>query len=192
MVLGLLTASCLMHKRGVPGNYILMSVFLNVFLVFQGGLTMLIGSLIFSLITPDYKKDYFSAYILALPLMYGIGKIGCSIEGCCAGIQYEGPFAIRNVLGIKIFPVQIVEVIVFLELFIVSLIVEYKGKYEPFTAAIIYAAVKILLDFFRDTHSTKFITPNQYFCMWVIIFCAILKLGTKKHKDPNDKETVTL
>ena len=148
---------------------------------------MLIGSLIFSLITPEYRKDYFSAYILALPLMYGIGKIGCSFAGCCAGIQYSGPFAITNNLGIKIFPVQIVEVIVFLGAFVVSFAYELKGRYEPFKAAISYALIKIVLDFLRDTHSTKILTANQYFCMLVILFCVVLKWGVQRSKEAEHK-----
>ena len=209
LVAGLLTASYIMHRRGVPGNNILMSTFLNLLLVFHGGLTatyflssgtalglnatggaagMLIGSLIFSIITPEYRWDYFTAYILALPLMYGIGKIGCSFAGCCAGIQYSGPFAITNNLGIKIFPIQIVEVIVFLGAFAVSFYYELKGKYEPFVAAIIYSLIKIVLDFLRDTHSTKMFTPNQYFCLIVIIFCFVHKWGVQRSREEKNEK----
>ena len=204
MVLGLLTVSYVMYRRRVPGNNILLSVFLNLLLAIHGALAatyfmstgtgigfnstggavgMLFGSLIFSLITPEYKKDYFASYILVLPLIYGIGKIGCSSAGCCGGIHYSGPLAIMGSKGHMVFPIQIVEAVVFLGLFVISFSAELKGKYEPFTAAIIYSLAKILLDFFRDTHNTKVVTANQYLCMFVIAFCLFLKWGILRGRE---------
>ncbi len=196
IVFGLLTAAYVLHRRKVPGNYILMSVFLNVLLIFHGAfvstyflssgankglnstggaLGMIVGTLIFSIITPKYIKDYFAAYILALPLMYAIGKIGCSFAGCCAGIHYGGPFAVTGLTGDRVFPIQMLEVIVFLLVFAISFAFELKGKFEPFFAASVYALVKILLDFLRDTHTRTIISPNQWFCFGVILLCLVLK-----------------
>ncbi len=197
LVAGLLTAALTMKRRNVPGNYILMSVFLNVLLILFGGIAstyflssggetgltstggavgMLMGALIFSVITPQYRRDFFCSYILALPLMYGISKIGCTFAGCCAGMHYEGPFAITGIHGGSVFPIQILEVIVFLIVFAVSLFLELKDKFRPFAAAIIYALIKILLDFLRDTHKIDVFSPNQYLCFMVIILCLFLKL----------------
>lgn len=185
--IGITTAAIALKKRGVPGNIIAYSAVLEIMLSMYlalvtayilsgaenyglngsgGAFGILLGAFIFSKITLKYKDAIYSAYVIILPLMYGIGKIGCSFAGCCGGIKLNGG---------KAFPIQIVEAIVFLAVFAASASVFFKEKYEPVTAAIIYAAVKIVLDFFRDTHEEHLITTNQVMCVVIIA----LLLGVK-------------
>ncbi len=185
--IGITTAAIALKKRGVPGNIIAYSAVLEIMLSMYlalvtayilsgaenyglngsgGAFGILLGAFIFSKITPKYKDAIYSAYVIILPLMYGIGKIGCSFAGCCGGIKLNGG---------KAFPIQIVEAIVFLAVFAASAFAFFKEKYEPVTAAIIYAAVKIVLDFFRDTHEEHLITTNQVMCVVIIA----LLLGVK-------------
>ena len=114
-VLGLLSAAFVLRRQNVKPSIIGLSVILEMALTFYmaliitailsgtkscglnstgGALGLILGVIIFGLITPQYKKDFWIAYTLSLPLMYGIGKIGCAFAGCCAGIHYDGIFHI--------------------------------------------------------------------------------------------------
>ena len=62
---------------------------------------------------------------LPLPLLYAVGKIGCFIAGCCYGIEYYGIGNVvynyvpkSEIIGLHLFPIQIVESIVFFLIFI--------------------------------------------------------------------------
>lgn len=88
-----------------------------------GALGILAGVLIFSKITPQYKSAFFEAYTLVLPLMYGIGKIGCSFAGCCGGLPYNGIMRVHTQSG-GAFPIQKLEALVFLLLFFRRFIID--------------------------------------------------------------------
>lgn len=138
-----------------------------------GAMGLILGVIIMSFITPKYRKIYADSFFMALPLMYGIGKIGCAYAGCCAGIPYNGIFKVTGIDGKEVFPIQILEVIVFIALFILSVIIDRRGKFDSPIAASAYALVKIVLDFGRDTHVEHLITRNQVMCA-VIVFLFII------------------
>ena len=85
-----------------------------------GGLVgVVMAAIIFEKILPlDGRLIKYT--ILSLPLIYGLTKIACFISGCCSRIPYEGIFKIKyiDVLNIWQFPIQVVEVIVFLLIFV--------------------------------------------------------------------------
>ena len=58
---------------------------------------------------------------------------------------------------------------VFLAIFLLTVIMELKGKYDFRMAAIGCALAKIALDFLRDTHVEHLITRNQVMCTGIII-----------------------
>ena len=199
-ILGNAAAAIALKMRKVPNNIIIYSValeltismYLGVMFAYLlaggksyglnstgGAVGILLGALIFSKITPMYKDSIFSAYILALPLMYGLGKIGCAFAGCCGGIGYNGLLHVHGKSG-NVFPIQAVEAAVFLILFAISAFFFLKRKYSPAIAAVIYALVKILLDFLRDTHAEHVITANQIMCMAVV---AGIVVGKAVRKD---------
>ena len=75
----------------------------------------------------QFKKDFITMLKLiipSLPLIYGLSKIACFISGCCYGIEYDGIFSVTYNYsssapnGISLFPIQIVETVVFLLIFI--------------------------------------------------------------------------
>lgn len=84
--------------------------------VFYGGfLGALIGYYIYC---RKYKLDFVKLLDLmapSIPIMHGIGRIGCFFAGCCYGMHYDGPFHIvfENSMaapnGVPLFPTQIVE-----------------------------------------------------------------------------------
>ncbi len=198
--LGTLVTLIVLRKKSVPANLIFYSSLLNLILTIYlalmvtyilsgatgygfnstgGAIGMLLGAFIISKIAPKYKEDFFNSVVLALPLMYGIGKIGCSFAGCCGGRQYEGVFHICTAHG-NVFPVQILEAIVFMIIFAVSLLLFFRNKFNAINAAILYSMTKILLDFFRDTHENSLITANQIMCLSIVIILLVLPTVQKR------------
>lgn len=72
-----------------------------------------------------YPKDniFIKGTILSLPLVYSISKIGCFLAGCCFGIPYDGVFSVTYTNGLNIpqMPIQLMETIVFMILFVICL-----------------------------------------------------------------------
>jgi len=206
ILLGLSTYAFSLMKKSIPGNIVLYSVFLelliSIYLALMmtyilskgtvyglngsgGAAGMLIGTAIIYKIIPQYGKQFFSSCILSLPLMYGIGKIGCAFAGCCGGIGYNGPFHIHSACG-NVFPIQAVEAAVFLIIFVISLWFYRNDRFHPLHAAIIYCIMKIFLDFFRETHESQFITANQIMCFGIALFLEIIFQIKKRRITPNE------
>ncbi len=126
------------------------------------------------------KKDYKYILILfmpSIPLMYAIGKIGCFVAGCCYGIPYDGIGHIiyhnSRVAPINtaLFPVQIVETIVFILIFI-YVIQKYKKEISVrivMKEVILCSIAKFILDFFRYEHIGKLLSSNQIVCLILLI-----------------------
>lgn len=119
-------------------------------------------------ITPEYKRAYIESIVIAAPIMYGIGKIGCSIGGCCGGRFIHG----------AIFPVQKVEAVCFIIAFVISCIFRIKNKYDVYVAVIVYTLLKFLLDFFRFTHNDSLISKNQILCGLIILITLVCRKRT--------------
>lgn len=166
--------------------------------IFSGGfgfssLGGLLGGLLFlGIYSILLKKDYkyiLNLFMPSIPLMYAISKIGCFVAGCCHGIPYDGigHIVYNNSLvapkGISLFPVQIVETIVFLIIFI-WIVYKYLKHNISFILIIkeiiICSIFKFLLDFLRYDHVTKVITPNQIMCLVLIVIGVIKLLSLNK------------
>lgn len=128
--------------------------------------------------------------IKPIPLMYAIGKIGCSIAGCCHGIEYSGILSIHYSNsqvapnGIGFFPIQIIETIVFTIIFIYIEVYSKKKKDDnilPITL-ILCGAAKFILDFLRISHVDQFISLNQIVSV-IFIIIGIAIIIKKKRKD---------
>ena len=151
-----------------------------------GGLIMLY---LYSLLV---KKDYKYMLILfmpSIPLMYAIGKIGCFVAGCCYGIPYDGIGHIVYhssevaLLNTNLFPIQIVETIIFLIIFIYVISRYYMNKFSIkliMIEIIICGISKFLLDFLRYEHTIKLITSNQIMCLLLVIFSSIYLIRLNK------------
>lgn len=151
-----------------------------------GGLIMLY---LYSLLV---KKDYKYMLILfmpSIPLMYAIGKIGCFVAGCCYGIPYDGIGHIVYhssevaLLNTNLFPIQIVETIIFLIIFIYVISRYYKNKFSIkliMIEIIVCGIAKFLLDFLRYEHTVKLITSNQIMCLLLVIFSSIYLIRLNK------------
>ena len=148
--------------------------FLKAGLSAYGGLIgVVIAAFYFEMLIPSDKK-IIKYSILALPLIYGLTKIGCSIAGCCGGIPYNGLFNVIYVdeMNIRQFPIQMLEVIAFIILFIICN--RFKNyKYISYLTMGLVAILKFSLDFLRYDHVTKIITVNQIFSIILLLIVII-------------------
>ena len=128
-------------------------------------------------------KTLTETFICSIPLIYSIGKIACFLTGCCYGINYNGPFSITyhyspdNNNGISLFPIQLLESIVFFIIFLITFRIVIKDKINNKSVGIITILIfisKFLLDFLRYTHMKKLISFNQIMCIPFILFGLIL------------------
>ena len=121
------------------------------------------------------KNIYLKYAIISLPLIYSIGKIGCFLTGCCYGIEYNGIFSVTytNELNIPLFPIQALESIVFMIIFLILNTIK-KNKQIISITLIICASSKFILDFLRYDHMKTMITKNQIISIIVIIIGIIL------------------
>ncbi len=152
-----------------------------------GAIGLLLGTLIMSFIYPQGKDGILNAFTLVLPLMYGVSKIGCFLIGCCHGIEYHGPMAIKYhnylVTTGEIFPVQACESILFLLIFAIGVVIYHKKSKVLLPAILGLCAIgKFSLDFLREEHIGKVLSANQYVCIIFLIISIILFIinGAKK------------
>lgn len=134
--------------------------------VFYGGL---IGGLLTLILCKKWLKIQISEYIKycmpCLPLVHGIGRIGCSLAGCCYGAPYEGACAItyHDSLvapnGVSLFPVQAVEACANIIIAIILTIYIIKNKtgklYSLPLYLLLYAPVRFILEYFRYDYDER-------------------------------------
>lgn len=148
-----------------------------------GGLFgVVIASIIFEYIKPS-NKVFIKYTVLSLPLIYGLTKIACSIVGCCHGIPYNGPLTVNyiDVQNEFLFPVQMLEVILNLILFLILNKLRDKNNIEYITL-ISVSIIKFLTDFLRYDHVNTMITPNQVFSIIIVVITIIVFIVIKNKK----------
>ena len=147
---------------------------------YGGAIGVITSAMIFEKIVPtNYKVLKYS--ILSLPLVYGLSKLGCFFAGCCYGIPYQGPFHVSypDVLEKTVFPIQLLESILFIILFF--LLNHTKNKKNIIGITILASAIlKFCLDFLRYDHTKYGITPNQIMSILIVIFIVIIGIIKKK------------
>lgn len=162
---------------------------------FGGLIGIIIMIVIFKILFKKKLSELLAIIIPVIPLMYAIGKIGCFIVGCCYGIPYNGPFAIvynyskAAPKGESLFPIQIVESIVFLVIYLfISYLEKRSNKNVVSYTFILCGLAKFLLDYLRSFHIGKIITANQVLSLAFIIL-GIIILIKNKIKKPIKKES---
>ncbi len=191
-----------LKKNKVPNNIILLSLFMNICFIFVGGkyysiftssksmnfieaplssyggaIGLLLSMFIFNKIYDKHKKLFNTLYIMVLPLIYGISKLGCFFVGCCNGIKYDGLFNVIyvNKDNISLFPVQLVETITFVIIFIIGCILYKKKKDYIISYTIISSALlKFILDYFRESHNNIVLSTNQIVSIIFIIVTILI------------------
>ena len=121
--------------------------------------------------------------------MYAIGKIGCFLAGCCYGIPYAGPghviynYSLVAPAGTCLFPIQIVETITFLFIFIYMIHKIITNKFSLHTLGISFilcGLAKFVLDFFRTSHINILISSNQIISIAFIVLGILIALKNRK------------
>lgn len=155
----------------------------------------IIGIIIMIIIFSKQFKIKFSKimYIImpSIPLIYGIGKFGCFIAGCCYGIEYTGPFKIiykyslSAPKGVSLFPIQFLEAIIFILIFIIinSIYKNMKSKEKIIGITFIICGIaKFLLDFLRYTSNYKLLSINQIFSIIFVVIGIFLFFSVRFFK----------
>lgn len=178
--IGMIVGAKLYSFFSNPANY---NYQFDIFKVGFSSVGAVIGIIIMSIIYIKLFKSnikmIIETFICSIPLIYSIGKIACFLTGCCHGIEYNGPFSIRylysqsNINGVSLFPIQILESIVFFIIFIISFNIVIRGKVNNKNIGILTIMIflcKFLLDFLRFTHMENLISFNQIMCIPFILF----------------------
>lgn len=141
-------------------------------------------------------KDMLFTFMPSIPLMYAIGKIGCFIAGCCHGIEYNGwgnvvyNYSLVAPEHTHLFPVQIVESIFFILIFVYMINRIMKNKFNWSTLGISFilcGASKFALDFLRISHTDIIISLNQIISLVFILIGVVIFIKNKNHKVGDNK-----
>ena len=121
--------------------------------VFGGALGYFVGTKIAKCKFTDFNETL--TFLVAF--VHSFGRLGCFCAGCCYGIHYNGPFAIRYVNPISpvepnvgIFPVQLLESALLMIFAITMFILIMKNKKVTiFYYTIYYSIVRFCLEYLR-------------------------------------------
>lgn len=146
---------------------------------YVGCLVLLVTSIFYEKINPSKNLDYIKCTVLSMPLIYGVSKLGCFFVGCCHGIPYDGFMSVTYPDGynIPLFPIQLVEAIVFVALFIGLLFINKKHTKNIISITFIVCAfTKFALDFLRFDHLDNMITTNQIISLALIVVIIVIMI----------------
>ncbi|NLB90423.1 MAG: prolipoprotein diacylglyceryl transferase [Clostridiales bacterium] len=111
--------------------------------VFYGGAIGGIGALVGLKVTKADANAMTKIILPTIPLGHALGRIGCFLAGCCYGMPYYGPCSITFTypagnlpLHIPLFPVQLLEALINLLLFI--LLMKLSKKHSTIHIALVY------------------------------------------------------
>ena len=154
---------------------------------YGGAIGVLICAVIFEKMN-DSNGKYIKSAILSLPLMYSISKLACFFSGCCYGIPYNGVFSVvyTDGLNISLLPIQLIETIVFMIVFIICYLNNNNKNIIPITM-LLSAISKFILDFFRYSHLNEVLSINQVISI-IFVIIGISIYFKEKNKNTNTKE----
>lgn len=166
----------------------------------------LIGAIIFiilfSIIFKEKLEYLLCLCFLPVPLMYSISKIGCVVSGCCYGINYSGTGSIiyhnSSVApnNVELFPVQLLETIVFFLIFCIGYIYYRKHKFTLKTVSILTgfcAFSKGIIFYLRNESNENYFSSHQIICLALIFLSIVFVCAQKlKNKQLNSKNSKTL
>lgn len=204
LVIGILIPSIKLAKAGMRKDILLCVAMLNMFLALffgkiytmvaeksidlirtgfssLGGLIgFLAGTYIFYFIC-DRDKKIPENYVISLPLIYAISKLGCFMAGCCHGIEYTGILNIRYEVGSAcevttgVLPIQMIETIVFIGIYLL-LNIKIANENKVIVTLLFSAMAKFLLDFFRYSHVGQILSFNQIVCVIIAGACILYRV----------------
>ena len=153
--------------------------------VFYGGL---IGGVLVAFMYLRRHKlsipDYGDAASPAIPLFHFFGRMGCFLSGCCFGVEWEGGVVYHYSMieicnGVPRFPVQLIEAILNLLLFVLLLWMLQKGKMKGKLLPLyfsIYPVYRFILEYFRGDEYRGFLfglSTSQLISVILLIIVAV-------------------
>jgi phosphatidylglycerol---prolipoprotein diacylglyceryl transferase len=117
-----------------------------------------------------------------VPLAHGIGRIGCTVDGCCYGIAIptDSPFywmgmTFPSTNGVKVVPTQLIEAIFLILLSCILLFFAFKKK-TLLTLPIYfvcYGVFRFSIEFLRGDHRGSLVpglSPSQFWALLLFLF----------------------
>lgn len=162
--------------------------------VFYGGLIgAILGVYIYAKSFEISFKELCNILTAVFPIFHSIGRIGCLLAGCCHGKEYNGFGSITFYntdfapIGVPLFPMQLVESICNLIIFIIVLVTYKKFKGTNKTIAlylVLYSIVRFALEFFRgdDIRGIMLLSTSQWISIVLFVVGIILFIYEKKNK----------
>lgn len=176
IILGAKILFFFLNYEKLSGKFNIINLGLSAYGAVIGAILLII---LFSYQFKKNLKETFYIFFPSFPLMYSIGKLGCFLVGCCYGIEYNGfgkiiyKYSSNAPNNIYLFPVQLLESIIF---FIIFIFVIYKYNKKSLNiknigvCSVICGITKFLFDFLRMSHMNTILSVNQYIS---ILFIAI-------------------
>lgn len=154
--------------------------------VFYGGL---IGSIGTVLLACKYFRlninDTLSLITPAMPLVHAFGRIGCTIVGCCYGIEITDGIGIVYQqsqiapLGVKLFPVQIAEALGDIIIFLMLLYFVHRDAFRDkilILYLVFYSVLRFFLEFLRgdlDRGGWWLLSTSQWISIGILLIVAV-------------------
>lgn len=163
----------------LSGNF---TGFENAGLVYYGGL---VGGVIGGVIAIKCEhlpyRQYCDAIVPCIPLGHAFGRIGCLLSGCCFGQEYTGSIAVHTPFlppETTAFPIQLVEVLVNVGIFIV--LVRYATnddcRHQTLSLyVLLYGIARFILECFRGD-LVRGIFGGLSSSQWISIACIVASL----------------
>ncbi|MDO4384883.1 MAG: prolipoprotein diacylglyceryl transferase [Clostridia bacterium] len=125
-------------------------------LVFYGSLIGgILGGILGARIARESLSSYLAPIVPCIPLGHAFGRLGCFFGGCCYGMPYDGPLAVRfPAAGVTepVFPVQLLEALINLVIFILLILYTRKSRprgYSLYLYLLLYSVSRFTLEFLR-------------------------------------------
>lgn len=149
--------------------------------VFYGGMAGgFAGAVLGAAVIRSRASLFLEAVLPALPFAHGIGRIGCFLAGCCHGMPYAGPLALRDSLtGETRFPVQLLEAAATFAIgvYLIHLVKQKRHLSELLYAYLgLYSTARFLLEYLRgDGIRGAFmgLSTSQWISVGVFTLCAL-------------------
>ncbi len=165
--------------------------------VFYGGLFgIFIGLMLGPKVSPRSRRERLDYFAPAIPLYHCIARIGCLLSGCCYGLEWKYGISNYKFPGVKLFPIQLVESLCNLFLFLFLLYLQKKRKTDRYSLEIyivLYGILRYILEFFRGDEvrgiwKNGLSTSQNLSLILIGIVCMeFLYLGMKKNKGGYDE-----
>ena len=145
-------------------------------------------------------RRYMNIMVVTFPLFHFFGRIGCTLSGCCYGIEYHGLFALTypasaitegvndHLADFSRFPVQPLEALLELLLFIILLLL-YLKKGDAFnvtgTYLLSYSVIRFFDEYLRGDTARGIFGPfstSQWISLAIFIGTVIVLLVVKKRQ----------